>query len=353
MIRQLLKLDTASQNLVNSNKPNEISNAASVKDDLWAIDFDPYEFTHAFLLVSKASKLFPNDMSLYLGTAKTFFEHPSTIGNQSILISDAGTDAKKRLSEDLGACIASLFMVKAAGLTWETISQIPQNTSLQKKRPDFQGFAENGERYLFEAKGTTDPGGVQKSMEKAIEQVKNYPESATNKFAITSYFSTDIRLFDSYTFVIDPPLPDTVLPDRYTSTLLHIENILIFGGFKETAKEYIRTLAKYLRRKREVESLDEFDFRETAKLRDALVVEIEKSEPFKYGGHSFRGQSHIFSTNGKSYEFYLGVRDDLLERVPKIGSNIFEESIAKDPVDYARGTTLFSDGTICRIRKEN
>jgi hypothetical protein len=40
------------------------------------------------------------------------------------------TDTKKRLSEDLGVALSSLFMAEAFGVTWDTIAQIPQNSKL-------------------------------------------------------------------------------------------------------------------------------------------------------------------------------------------------------------------------------
>ena len=157
------------------------------------------------------------------------------------------SDAKKRLAEDLGVALSALFMVEAFGVAWNTIAQIPQNSKLSKKRPDFEGFDTNDVRHLFEAKGTTVLGSVEAAMHKAIEQVKKYPEASSSKVAIVSYLCADDRFFPSQTFVVDPPaLPDNIPPTRRVAQLLHGEKVFQFAGLPETASAYIKALSKSL-----------------------------------------------------------------------------------------------------------
>lgn len=119
-------------------------------------------------------------------------------------------------------------MVQSLQLKWETITQIPQNKKLSKKTPDFLGFNLNAERFIYESKGTTQPQTVENVMSKALEQSKGYPETATGKFAIVSYFPTGDKSMPPFTFVADPPISDIFIPDRENSMLLHYTYVLNF-----------------------------------------------------------------------------------------------------------------------------
>lgn len=222
-------------------------------ENLRSLLVDPATFAHALLLLGDNPQRFTTDLSLYLSTLRTFFERSDAKGGICIPPS-ANTDARRRLSEDLGVGLASYFMNRVFHVGWETISQIPQNSQLSKKRPDFQGYSDAGLRYLFEAKGTTQLKRIEPSLSYALGQVKNYPEKAAAKIAIISYLSADERFFPSSSFVVDPPaLPETVPPDSDTTALLHFEKVLLFAGMSETSRSYTRELAKLLReRQREI-----------------------------------------------------------------------------------------------------
>lgn len=213
------------------------------------LNFSPAIFLHAYVLLGESPQRFGSDLSLYLATANTFFAKSSTVQTGFVsLVGITQTDAKKRLSEDLGVTLSSLFMVEAFGVTWDTIAQIPQNSKLSKKRPDFECFDGVENRHLFEAKGTTVLAGVDVALTKAIAQVKKYPEAANTKLAIVSFLSTDDRLFPSQTFVVDPPtLPDNIPPNKRVAQLLHGEKILQFAGLPQTSLAYIKALSVKLR----------------------------------------------------------------------------------------------------------
>ncbi len=211
--------------------------------------FQPITFIHAYGLLGANPQRFGTDLKLYLATVNSFFSwHMTTTQIHVTLNRVTVTDAKRRLSEDLGVALASLFMVRAFGVVWDTIAQIPLNTKLSVKRPDFESFDAADRRYLFESKGTTVLARVEKALLKAIEQVKKYPERALYKLAIVSYLAADERLFPSQTFVVDPiALPDTVPPTGDIARLLHGEKLFEFAGLPRTAAAYVRALAAHLR----------------------------------------------------------------------------------------------------------
>ena len=226
---------------------NHLLNSSQLPQNVRFVAVNPAVFTHAYLLLGDQPQRFVNDLSLYLSTVRTFFERADATGGINVPAS-ANPDSRRRLSEDLGVALAAFFMVEVFGLTWESISQIPQNSRLSKKRPDFQGFTAANHRYLFEAKGTTKLPTIEKTMSKALSQVKGYPETAAAKIAIVSYLSADERFFPSTSFVVDPPaLPEEVKPDAETSRRLHFEKVLQFAGLSQTAKHYLSALSHKLR----------------------------------------------------------------------------------------------------------
>jgi hypothetical protein len=214
----------------------------------YVLEFSPTVFVHAYALLGGNPQRFGLDLSLYLATINAFFDRGSIVSKGHLSLDGIGTsDAKKRLAEDMGVALSALFMVEGFGVTWDSIAQIPQNSKLSKKRPDFEGFDKQGSRYLFESKGTTVLGSVESAMHKAIEQVKKYPEAASSKLAVVSYLCADYRFFPSQTFVVDPPaLPDNIPPTKSVAQLLHGEKVFQFAGLPETANKYVKTLSKAL-----------------------------------------------------------------------------------------------------------
>src|SRR5438876_6068448 len=217
---------------------SRLLNSSQLPENVRFVAVNPAVFTHAYLLLGEHPQPFVSDLTLYLSTVRAFFERADAVGGINVP-TGANSDSRRRLSEDLGVALAAFFMVEAFRLSWELISQIPQNSKLSKKRPDFQGYTATHQRYLFEAKGTTKLPTVEKTMSKALSQVKGYPESAEAKIAILSYLSADERFFPSTSFVVDPPaLPEELKPDAETSRLLHFEKVLQYAGLPQTAKDY-------------------------------------------------------------------------------------------------------------------
>ncbi len=197
-----LKLDSRS---INATALGAIttrnSKLSSVEDEVFLYTFDPVVFTHGWELLGSSPLRYGTDLTPYLANTISHFRR---IAGAIYLYLDFGdSDFKKKLSEDLGVSLAAMFMVDSYGVEWHTITQIPANRNLSLTRPDFEGFDFSGNRYLFEAKGTSTLSGVLPAIEHAITQVKTYPENALHKFVIASYFSGYRRAFPSYTFVLN------------------------------------------------------------------------------------------------------------------------------------------------------
>lgn len=269
-------------------------------------EINPALYAHVYHLLGNSPTRFTTDLSLYIATVRAFFDRQQ----QAQLINmpnGANADAKKRLSEDMGVALASTFMAAAFDIRWETISQIPANSKLSKKRPDFQSYrrSDNAKPYIFEAKGTTVISSVEKSTTNALEQVKGYPVSAHAKLVFTSYLSADSRYFPSTTFVIDPPALSSDFIDPDVSILLHFEKTLQFSGLLKTSALYIKLLSKLLKDgKFRMASVDEIPYqlrREAQALRETYENESRDLQSLSTDGRIFIGQR--FDSEGATVFF--------------------------------------------------
>lgn len=330
-------------------------NSSQLPENVRFVAVNPAVFTHAYLLLGEQPQRFVSDLTLYLSTVRTFFERADAVGGINVP-AGANSDSRRRLSEDLGVALAAFFMVEVFGLSWESISQIPQNSKLSKKRPDFQGYAAANQRYLFEAKGTTKLQTVEKTMSKALTQVKGYPETAEAKIAIVSYLSADERFFPSTSFVVDPPaLPEEVKPDAETSRLLHFEKVLQFAGLPQTAKDYVSTLSHRLREKhridegaspsvartRRIEGLEE-------ELRGEFAEEVQPNnlETHRFRDFEFLGRSSE-SANSRLKVFF-GAQRQALEagiRFDPVSQSSRPELMVSD----TEVSSVFPDGTLLQV----
>jgi len=328
-------------------------------DDVRMLNVDPIVFTHAYFLLGQHPQRFVNDLTLYLNGVRPFFERSNAEGGIS-LPGDANADSRRRLSEDLGVCMAAYFMVSLFGATWESISQIPANTKLSQKRPDFQGFTSNGQRFLMEAKGTTGLKSVEKFLSKAIEQVKRYPEPAAAKIAIVSYLCADKRFFPSMSFVVDPPaLPERIQPDLLTSRQLHFEKVLQFVGLADTAKEYMSALSCKLRAK-DLSTRGEVQFRVETRLErqmDKLVMHYNEEKKglnessFQVGTSKHFIGRHIAQEDA-SVKVFLGVTEEALTQGLCFNANQYKLETGVSESDGVV-TSIFGDGTVLQLSLEH
>lgn len=254
---------------------SSLSASSELGEQVRFLEIDPAEFTHAYTLLGANPQRFTTDLTLYLSTVRAFFER--TDCHRGIEVpANADADAKKRLSEDLGVALSSKLMASLFGVTWDSITQIPQNNKLSKKRPDFIGFTPTDTSFIFESKGTTVLGSIEKQLSSALGQVKKYPVQARSKIAIVSYLAADKRFFPSSTFVVDPPFPDIVVPDARSARILHGEKILQYLGLEESAGVFLDAVAAKFRLG-EAESSKAFE-RSYDQLQSTLETEMRERE---------------------------------------------------------------------------
>ena len=284
------------------------------------LTFPPDIFIQAYVLLGDSPQRFGADLAFYLATVNTFFAKSPTVQTGFVsLVGISQTDTKKRLSEDLGVALSSLFMVEAFGIPWDTIAQIPLNSKLSKKRPDFECFDAAGNRYLFEAKGTTALASVDGALSKAIAQVKKYPEAANTKLAIVSFLSSDERLFPSQTFVVDPPsLPDNIPPTKRVAQLLHGEKVLQFAGLPQTAAAYLKALSVILKEESAGDGVPSYSYKWKLKaLSTKLEEEIKQNnlQAREVKNANFVGRN-IFE--GQGVRIFAGVNRRQLEALTNL-----------------------------------
>lgn len=335
MISQFIKVDDPTWNQMKpAGRSSLLEIAAQCEPRL--LQFDPLIFTHAYLLLGKNPTRSGYDLSYYLATVNGFFDRNN--GLRQLRLAGTVADIRKRLSEDLAVAISSVFMNTCFGVDWRSIAQIPTNI-LTRKRPDFEGFS-GEKRHVWESKGVSAPGGAEKALSAAIEQVKEYPEPSLSKLAIVSYFSHDPRLFESSTFVVDPEMPDIVPPDKETAQLLHVENVLYFAGLPKTASVYMKTLAKYLKAQGEGGE-SAYLYRRVPALPDrplrfALRDEMGRLQERQVEGRQYSGRRIAGSVDGRKVTFWLGVQSDLLN----VASSIAELAAF---LDEGTATALHGD----------
>ena len=287
---------------------------SSVHSNTQRAEIDPALYAHVYHLLGSNPTRFTSDLRFYIASACTFFDGQP----QAQLInvpSDANTDFKKRLSEDMGVALASTFMSAAFDICWESISQIPANSKLSKKRPDFQSYrrGDTVKPYIFEAKGTTMLSSVEKATSSGLQQAKGYPVASHAKLVLTSYLSADSRYFPSATFVIDPPGPSSEYIDSDISILLHFEKTLQFAGLLKTSALYISLLSKLLKDgKMRIASTQEMSYRqrlEAQALREAYEEESRDIQSLSTDNREYIGQRYEI----KGATLFFGADRDKIE----------------------------------------
>jgi len=346
--------------VLNSLVPSCESLAHVVEHD-YLLSLDPARFTHAHLVLGSNPNRFGADLSPHLVTVIDFF---SKAPKSNFITLNFGTsDFKRRHSEDLGVAMASLLMVDLFDIEWSTICQIPENRKLSKKRPDFEGFNSKNDRFLYEAKGTCRLETVIPTIEKAIGQVKSYPEQALRKIAIASYFCSNPRAFPSFSFFVDPELPDIVPPDKDHAEQLHLEKVLEFAGCKSSASSYLKYLAAKFTLERKIaseypdmiaryapptrgDSKIEAAFNE---FKGSFEREISSLETVSEGNRRYKVQRHIVTIEDTKYECVAGIDSQV---IAAISEDVEFEKI--ESVNYSEPDNAFSqfpDGTIFQLRR--
>lgn len=362
MLNTYVRFDSSSvpPQVLNSLVPSCVSLAHVAEHD-YLLSLDPARFTHAHLVLGSNPNRFGADLSPHLVTVIDFF---SKAPKSNFITLNFGTsDFKRRHSEDLGVAMASLLMVDLFDIDWSTICQIPENRKLSKKRPDFEGFNSKEERFLYEAKGTCRLETVIPTIEKAIGQVKNYPEPALRKIAIASYFCSNPRAFPSFSFFVDPELPDIVPPDKDHAQQLHLEKVLEFAGCKSSASSYLKYLAAKFSFERKIaseypdiiaryapQSLGDSKI-ETAleEFKMSFEREIGSLEAVSEKNRRYQVQRRIVTIEDAKYECVAGIDSKIIAAISEDVEFEKIESVSDSEPDSA--FSQFSDGTMFQLRR--
>jgi hypothetical protein len=356
MRRTFIHFDLSTIDIDVLQEINSVNNQLQqIEQNIFTFEFDAIIFTHALMLLGQNKNRFGYDLSLYLNTVVFFFDNSIASVNGLIVIDQGSSDFKKRMSEDLGVAISSLFMNQSFQIGWETITQIPQNKKLSKKTPDFLGFNLNGQRYIYESKGTTQPQNVENVMVKALEQSKSYPETATGKFAIVSYFSTGDKSIPSFTFIADPPISDIFIPERDNSMLLHYTYVLNFVGLNNTLQVYEDMIEEKFKLDRQDEQeRTSFSFARNLGLQrfqNSVIQSFEEERQTKviltWRNRTYVGR-YLDVTDGRT-RLFLGVHLETIEQIIRLDTNIQEFDNIR-VFEGGEEISIFSDGTIFKLQ---
>lgn len=354
MRRTFIHFDTST---IHSDIINQIDSTnnllLNIDQNIRAFDFDATAFAHALMLMGQNKNRFGYDLSLYLNTAVYFFRNSRTASG--LLVIDSGSsDFKKRMSEDMGVAISSLFMVHSFKLKWETITQIPQNKKISKMTPDFLGFDHNEEKYIYESKGTTQAQKVEQMMEKALAQSKGYPEKSIGKFAIVSYFPTSNKLIPAFTFVADPPISDFFQPNYYNSVLLHYKYVFKYIGLSNTAQLYNSFLVEKFRLERQAPENNAFRIIPSTIGTERLIRQVRESfaqERLESSVVLWRGEEYIgryLDVPDLNHRPYMGCNSEIIEQIVNLEQNISSNENAQ-VIEGDESISTFSDGTMLKI----
>jgi len=315
MIRKVVvRVDQSAQRYVSKILSNNNSlNIIDSNNNVYMFEFDDVEFAHATLLLGKDSQRFGYNLDYYLTCVLKILGH---IERDYIVLDFGPDDFKRRASEDLGVGLASLFMVKSFNVRWETIYQIPTNRKLSKLTPDFEA-SQNGERYIFECKGTTQPNKIEDFLTKALDQVKGYYEPADGKLAIVSYFPKSTRTLPSFMFVADPPQrTDTGWLEKFDKILLHYIRALEYANLSNTSRAIREYLAYKVKVKEKEKAEGYISWREESRLKEleSMILkvferEIQTLEKVDFENLSFIGRWHEIRMRDLSIRVFRGIEE--------------------------------------------
>ena len=347
MIRTFLQLDQATiDDAVEQRIRSNHADFTQVASNVNLVAFDPLVFGHASLLLGQHPNRFGYDLSMYLSTLDLFFQRTGQGG--LLTLGSGSSDFKRRMSEDIGVGLASLFMVMSFQIGWETIAQIPQNRKLSKFTPDFLSFSSD-ERFVFEAKGTTRPDKVEDIMNKALTQSKSYPEDAQNKFAIVSYFPGSSKQVPPFTFVADPAISDIMLPDRAHALWLHYLKVMEYAGLRQSQAAYAKLLSAVLSAEKKERGAMRSAYMPyevrgpMAEAKAAYQLESDSAHGLDWQGRAFIGRLLKAEHGEQRVSVFLGVDRAYIARVLALGTDL---AILDDlhVEDEREKVSVFADG---------
>ena len=332
------------------------------RENCFQYSFESIDLDHAMLGLGQNKARFGIDLWHYLHSAQGFFGRT----DDGFIIMPASTpDFKRRYSEDLGVAVGSLLLAESLALKWETISQIPTNSKLDKhaKTPDFCGFCMDNRKVVYECKGTTAPDDVDKHRRKAKDQLSDHVELNVNKFALVTYVPTSARLIPPYVFVSDPPISAPLITEPL-SVGLHYVLVLQFAGLEELVEPLRSALAMRYRIAEAESNGDEpswHDRHESENLNGEFVaavnIVLRQTEIVEYAGQQFVGTWRFAEDERRKIRVFLGVSTDQIVNVaralatpvdsqrPFVAPRFQLPSAIQNP----KVTSLFSDGSLLLI----
>jgi len=337
---------------------NEIRQCANLRyflDEFHNFWFASSDFVHAFMLLGQDPTRYGVDLQDYLAPVVRHFEQRPAFRRPCDCI-DLGfgtQDFRRRASENFGVAMASLFMVKALHVRWETITQIDIASRKRKKTPDFVGYSST-RGYLFEAKGTTSLQTLGKHIDAAKQQVNSIPRNGEGKLALVSYFCGEQKTFNPYMFVLDPP-EDTRLPEQEESTLWHHIHVLDFLGLHSSRTAFTDYAIVHSRMKSAVKSDYDRLSRRLRAARDlvvqAMATDMEDLHDIDTPFGMFSGRDIAAISQGRKFSLFLGCRSDMVD--PFSGASE-DRGTAEDRLEEHEGEylSMFSDGTLLKVRLE-
>ena len=303
------------QNVLTTNQK-----LSAIDRHIFMFEFDDTVFTHTLMLLGRNSNRFGYDLQYYLNSIGLISKN---LPSEYLTLDIGSSDFKRKASEDFGVGFSSLFMVESFGISWQNISQIPQNTQFSKFTPDF--VAMSGEdKYIYESKGTTQANKLSEKIDKALNQSKSYTESTTkNNFAFVSYFPNNRKVFPTFMFIADPPARNFWHMDDWHVLMLHYKNVLEYSHFRETLRIFI----ELLKQKIKIERLEEeiFSLRYNREVRtfenlknqllETFERELENLNDLDFQNLKFVGKVIPVESDGLRVRLFLGVESKVIENV--------------------------------------
>jgi hypothetical protein len=329
-------------------------------------DAHPLSVAHALLLLGTDPERFSTNLTYYLESAKTFlnYAHPGLLR----LPAGSTPDFKKRFAEDLGVSIGTLFLAHTIALRIDTVTQIPTNKRLDRhaKVPDFLGFDNSNNKWVYECKGTTQPNNIDEQRSKAKKQLNDYPDKGPKKLALCLYIPLDNSLLPPFLFVSDPPGPLTNI-SSWIAFALHFYIALKYSSFDETAEAYRNAIALDVeyRLKRDSNAYLSGVFSDKAararlKIQESWLKETNGCDTISIDGRLFVGKERPPGKSVGGIRIFTGIDKVHADKVIGLiaSTHIGEDN---DPPRHSDGmqefsvgdgkASVFPDGTILMLYK--
>lgn len=225
-------------------------------------------------------------------------------------------DQKRRIAETMGVGLGALFMQKTFNLDWETIIQIPGQSS----RADYQANNNLNENFIFECKGTFDQNHQNTQIKHGVRQKVQH--IANFRIVLSSFLSSINN--NSLLRVVDPfSKKENKIKDYEFFVLRYYTRLCNFAGFNILGRrlyfEYQNKLKYYtsLHKGKHI-PFEEKPFLESEK----KYIKSDKEKSYKeiIDNFEYRGR---FVSKGKVNSFFDKVKKNWKVNKQNINHNFF------------------------------